>query len=201
MKVSKMIEVAPSLIIWTKALWEPEVGFESGHSKKLRCEMRYTSIQGCGGINLVYNCQFLKFWFLFSFERKYFCWAYSVEDDYNAHGAKRFTAHRETQGRDSMGQDPGVGSWGRSHGEVLFTDLSVMVCLACLLTEHYFRKCLYSQWLGSPILLIKRFPYSQALWRPFLSWDSVPSDDKRFCQVDIKLGFAACDIRFSCAFA
>lgn len=86
-------------------------------------------------------------------------------------------------------------SWLRGHGGGLLTDLLPLACSACCLIESRASR----PGMAPPTMdwdlphwsLIKKMPYSLPytliLWRHFLSWGSLLSDDSSLCQADIKL--------------
>jgi hypothetical protein len=91
--------------------------------------------------------------------------------------------------------EPGGRSWCSGHRGVLLTGLRHMACSACFLIESRTSSPGMAPptrgWALFHQSLIKKMLYwlasSLVLWRYFLNWGSLLSDDISVCQVDIKL--------------
>lgn len=90
-----------------------------------------------------------------------------------------------------MVQEPGDGSWCRSHRGIPLTGLLPMACLAHFVIESKTT----SPGMEAPIIdwalllqsLILKIPYSSILWKHFLTWRSFLSENSSFYQVERKL--------------
>ena len=102
---------------------------------------------------------------------------------------------KEVRTGTQAGQEPKGRSWCRGHGGALLTGFLIMACSACFLMESRTTSPgMTPLTLGLALphqSLIKEMPYRSAysliLWRHFLNWDSLLSDDFSLCHIDIKL--------------
>ena len=85
--------------------------------------------------------------------------------------------------------DPRSRSWCRGHGGILLIALLLMDCSACFCTEFRTTGPGIAPTIMDWVFLQSsyRLAYSLILWRHFLSWGSLFSNDVSLCQVDIKL--------------
>jgi hypothetical protein len=99
------------------------------------------------------------------------------------------TIHHRSKSRQELKLGGRSWCWGYEGG--LLTGLFHMVCSACFsyrTMDHQPRDATIHNGLGPPHqALTKTIPYSQILWRHFLSWVSLLLDHSSFWQVDIKL--------------
>ena len=90
---------------------------------------------------------------------------------------------KEVRTGTQVGQEAGDRSWCRGHGGVLLTALLFMACLA-----WFPRDDTTHNGLTPPLSIanFKKLPYSWILWRHFLHWVSLLSDNFSLCQIDIR---------------
>ena len=102
---------------------------------------------------------------------------------------------KEVRTGTQTGQKPGGRSWCRCCEGMLLTGLLRMACSVCSLIESRTSNLLMAPptmglALSQPPLIKTtpyRFTFSWILWKHFLNWGSLLSDDSSLCQVDIKV--------------
>ena len=97
------------------------------------------------------------------------------------------TVHQSSEGRNSR-----TGSWRQevmqSPRKLLLTGLLHMACSARpYRTQDHQSRWHYPDWAGPAPSVTKKMPFSWILWKRFLNWGSLLSDDSSLCQGDIKL--------------
>jgi hypothetical protein len=94
---------------------------------------------------------------------------------------------KEVRTGTQTGLDPRDRSWSRGHGGILLSGLLSIACSVYFLIESKTPAWNAPTHDGLNPLhqsLTKKMPYSWILWKYFLNWSSLPSDDSSLSQVD-----------------